>query len=637
MQSPRDNFIDTAEKNGFEYDPLTRRCQCPHHNGEGFNLAVNESDTGDVLLTCHSHGCNASEICQSLGISESSLFADEDYKAVAKERSKEQRKLRTYSSVDEVHQVVVTVSGMKEVGSWDYHNDKGVLVGRVIRLDSGKGKQFRQVSLTDDGWAAVGMAGKRPLYNLQAVMDADQVVVCEGEKACDVVNRMGLVATTSSQGSKSAERTDWGPLRGKDVIFLPDNDTAGQMFVKQVQTILPASTSWVQRDLSAFVLDLIPGGDAADVTDGQDDAAEAVKSFILEGPVSGSYTAPPAPPGGRFAGRTVAELWAAADEKVDWYIEDCFTCAQPTVFGAKQKSMKTTFLSDMAVALASGTDWLGKFKIPEPRKVLFITGESSDRGSMKRIRQAMEVRGLGQYDVRDYLRIETDLFPNLNDTDHCLDIRAAVDRHDIETVIVDPLYMGLVGVSTSNLFEVGPVLRRTLECCKPANLILSHHVKKGSNYNQAPSLEDLSQAGIAEFAGNFWMMGRLDEYKGDGTHNLAVRLGGRDDQFGLWHLYFDENTWECRIQDLEEWNLTQKENEAVAKEAEEQDAFERKRAQVFEMLDANGPSTCNSMDSSGRLKKTLEKMVANGDLIVYDGYEKDGRTRRGKHYAKKEH
>ena len=110
--------------------------------------------------------------------------------------------------------------------------------------------------------------------------------------------------------------------------------------------------------------------------------------------------------------------------------------------------------------------------------------------------------------------------------------------------------MGLQGLNTSNLTEVGPAMRQFMALCRPANVIIAHHVKKTASFDDAPNLEDLSQAGIAEFAGNYWLMGRMGEYTGDGLHSLAIRYGGRDEQFGLLKLDFDERNWTANFSSL---------------------------------------------------------------------------------------
>lgn len=81
------------------------------------------------------------------------------------------------------------------------------------------------------GWAIGGMPTPRPLYGLPDLAQTQPIYICEGEKTADAVRALGLVATTSAHGSKSAGKTDWLPLTGKDCVVLPDNDSAGRGFI----------------------------------------------------------------------------------------------------------------------------------------------------------------------------------------------------------------------------------------------------------------------------------------------------------------------------------------------------------------------------------------------------------------------
>ncbi len=185
---------------------------------------------------------------------------------------------------------------------------------------------------------------------------------------------------------------------------------------------------------------------------------------------------------------------------------------------------------------------------------------------IRKVRRAAEHRNLTAADIGDSIRIEAMNFPSLPRLEDCMAVNEAVEKHDIGVVILDPLYMGLEGVNTANLTEVGPAMRRFMQECRPAKVIIAHHVKKSASYDDAPNLEDLSQAGIAEFAGNYWLMGRMSEYQGDGLHQLAVRYGGRDEQFGLLKLDFDERDWSAEFTSLLDhraFQEQQKENDKV--------------------------------------------------------------------------
>lgn len=608
MTTPFDNFINHLESQGFSYDQSTGRGQCPGHgtSDSGFNLAVTEGDSGHVLLRCFSHGCDASKICQNMGIPESDLFAGKDYQPSERVK-KEGRRLETPGEwVDLFERSLGYPSKI-----YDYCEATGEVIGQVLRYDKDDGsKEFRQISVTADGmWEAKGMALPRPIYNLPDVTQADLVYVVEGEKAADALTDLGVVATTGTQGSSSPQKSDWSVLEGKTVIVLPDNDVQGDLWYKKMMTLLPDSCN-VRVVALADQYELPEGGDAADISD--PDLIDAINGMdpIEERSVNTAL--------GKFSGQSVGELWEVCEEEIDWIVEGAFSVDQPTVIGAKQKSLKTTLLSDLAVALATGTPWVGYFQVPRKRRTLFITGESSARGSMRRIRRAVESRGLGRYDVGDELRIETMHFPNLPDPEDCDAVSEAVLRFGIEVVIVDPLYMGLSGVSTTNLTEVGPALRRFKEACTPAAMILAHHVKKSTDYSDAPNLEDLSQAGIAEFAGNYMLLGRLSEYMGDGKHELAIRMGGRDDQFGLHKLDFDETDWTARFMDLVEWREHQKaDKEADKAAAKERAAAEKIRSHVCTLLKNGGYLDLKTLGKKRKsYQSVIDQMVDEGTLEV---------------------
>ena len=74
---------------------------------------------------------------------------------------------------------------------------------------------------------------------------------------------MGLVATTSAHGSKSAGKTDWTPLAGKECVLLPDNDDAGRSYADEVVAILSTLTPLSVVKIIELP-DLPPGGDMAD-------------------------------------------------------------------------------------------------------------------------------------------------------------------------------------------------------------------------------------------------------------------------------------------------------------------------------------------------------------------------------------
>lgn len=147
--------------------------------------------------------------------------------------------------------------------AWPYVDKTGRDVAFELRFNGPAGKkEFRLVSLHGTEWCIKGPPGLRPLYRLAWVAAAPTVIVTEGAKCADLVDReYDLWATTSMCGSKSPQLTDWTPLRGKRVIILPDNDAPGQRYALAVATIL----SGLQCDVRIVELPRLgPGGDIAD-------------------------------------------------------------------------------------------------------------------------------------------------------------------------------------------------------------------------------------------------------------------------------------------------------------------------------------------------------------------------------------
>ena len=132
---------------------------------------------------------------------------------------------------------------------------------------------------TGDGWIVGGIPAPRPLYRLNQLVSADQVFITEGEKAADAALSIGLTATTSAHGSKSADKTDWTPLAGKECVILPDNDEAGAKYAQDVVASLTGLTPAAKvRVVELTELSggspMPKGGDVFDWIDAHGDAAE---------------------------------------------------------------------------------------------------------------------------------------------------------------------------------------------------------------------------------------------------------------------------------------------------------------------------------------------------------------------------
>ena len=149
-------------------------------------------------------------------------------------------------------------------GKWDYHDADGNLIACVYRYDTPKGKQFRPWDVKACRHQA---PTPRPLYNQPGMKDAGEVVLVEGEKAARALIVQGISATTAMNGASApVDKTDWSPLKGKQVLIWPDNDEPGKQYAKKAaQAVSDAGAT------SVFILKLPAGKpakwDAADAVD----------------------------------------------------------------------------------------------------------------------------------------------------------------------------------------------------------------------------------------------------------------------------------------------------------------------------------------------------------------------------------
>ena len=255
------------------------QARCPAHEDSHPSLSIAEGDGGRVLVKCHA-GCDPEAICAALDLKLADLMpADVDriptnpgksaiVSASTPSGSKQRRFATAREAVDELER-----RHGRRSKTWTYQNTGGEPVGMIVRWDRPDGKDIRPVARHSDGWAVSGMSEPRPLYRLPELAEAKRVYVTEGEKAADSARALGIVATTSPHGSKSARKADWSPLAGKEVIILPDNDRAGRSYADNVAEILantkPTPTIKIIR------LPGVPeGGDVVDWIDAHGDSVE---------------------------------------------------------------------------------------------------------------------------------------------------------------------------------------------------------------------------------------------------------------------------------------------------------------------------------------------------------------------------
>ena len=130
--------------------------------------------------------------------------------------------------------------GYKPQGLHHYTNAKGEWLYSRMRLNHPEKSKVIRPFYQENGNFILGepkFKGKKPLYQLPLIKDAETVFWVEGEKKVDVLVGLGLVATTSG-GATSHDGADFEPLRGKRVVVWADFDESGKAHAGAVKAIL---------------------------------------------------------------------------------------------------------------------------------------------------------------------------------------------------------------------------------------------------------------------------------------------------------------------------------------------------------------------------------------------------------------
>ena len=403
-------------------------CFCPAHDDANRSLSVTLSE-GRLLVHCFG-GCSQEAVIAALR--ERGLWPGAERRAAgpavnAKGNAKGG-----------------TVPQGRIVIAYDYCDEHGQLLYQVCRLDP---KDFRQRRPdTEGGWTWNLQGVRRVLYCLPEILGADKtatVFIPEGEKDCDRIMALGLVATCNP-GGVGKWRTEYAEtLRGRRVVILPDNDDPGRKHAEQVARSLHG----VAESVRVVSLQSLP--DRGDISDWLDAGGTVEQLHELVETTPESARSGHANGAVGSAAAVVTCMAKVKPEPVRWLWPGRIPLAKLTLFAGNPGLGKSFTTLDIAARLSVGGTWPDGAAACEPADVCILSAEDDLADTVRPrldrhqadVRRIHVVTGILSPPEDNGAEPRTRWVELDRDLRH---IEAVIVRHNVRLLIIDPVsgYMG---------------------------------------------------------------------------------------------------------------------------------------------------------------------------------------------------
>jgi 5S rRNA maturation endonuclease (ribonuclease M5) len=470
--------LESVKKSGAGF-----MARCPAHDDGTASLSISPGSKQPVVLNCLAR-CAPDDVLARLDLTWADL-------SNPRERRRDDGEW---------------TPGGPAVAVYDYVDESGALLFQVCRTAD---KQFpvRVLDATKrSGYRWKLGDTRRVLYRLPeliaAVADGRPVFVCEGEKDVATVESLGLVATCNPGGAGGGWRSEYGAfLRDAKVMIIADADESGRKHARKVRDALAG----VVAELEITE----PADGCKDVTEhiAAGKGLAALRTVWSSEDLDG--TEPPAAPGDVAEApadaepikpvlifSTVAELRArvrAAGPR-KWLLRGFWPAGDYGVHAGEMKAQKTWNTVAVAVAVASGTPWLGAVNVDLCGPVVMFAGEGGEADLLRRIDAVAEAAGLDA----DALPITVCArAPHLHSTVHLGEMAEHLDRVRPVLTCLDPLYLSAGGAKGSDLYAMGELLERPQHLCQAAGTAL--WIATHLNRKEGRGASRITGAGPAEW------------------------------------------------------------------------------------------------------------------------------------------
>lgn len=482
-----DDFLSRLEEvKSAGVNKWTAHCPCTanHKHGDAnSSLSITLDPTsGKILVHCHT-GCTFEEICAALNIDPKELSPD------PAGADKRRDYLNWYASQNGLT--------LQSVYSYDYGKFADGLAKARFKKSDGR-KDFRWIRNDANAKSGFRMTHDGCPHRLYFAGDptASTVCVVEGEKDADRLHRLsGYTVVSAENGASKSQGGKWLPeytkqLEGRSVYILWDNDEVGRRFAEiEAHTLAGHAAHIFMLDLAGAWTDCPEKGDISDAADALgDDAVKRILADLMQNateftPSEADAVEDPEDDFPPFI--DAADALANMEELPEELIEGLLRRGDQMLIAGASKTSKSFLALELAVAVATGRDWLGKYPCRQGR-VLYINGEVKQAHMERRLEAVLKPTGetketgIERSELKDKLTFNHLRGYTVTISQICKRIEKQGQKYDL--IVCDPLYT-LGDVKDEN--DASAVLRflrelGTLSEKTGAAVITVHHHSKGA-------------------------------------------------------------------------------------------------------------------------------------------------------------
>ena len=424
--------------------------RCPAHDDKRQSLSISQGKDGQVLLKCHA-GCTVESITSALGIEVKDLFQHQEQRPHV---------VATYTYPTGAQKLRYSDKHF----SWRHPDGKG-------------GWEYNRKGVPHSLYVAGDLSGV--------------VCVCEGEKDCDSLHKLGYDAVTGEDGAGPGKwRKEYTEqLKGLSVVIFQDNDQVGRDYAQETAVALSKVCPLVKvLDLARMWSSIPEHGDVSDLIAhfGPEKAVEMITALIDQ---TSQWT--PAPD---TKGRKAKAASSFGEDNTSFLWFPYLPIGDYTVMMADGGTGKTVLCCGIAAAVSRGKHLPGEEFDGEGQNVLMISAEDSGEILKKRL-------SLSGADLNRVFILDRSDSIGMSFSDGYEEFADTVKAYKPALVIIDPWhnYLGdRVDMNRANAIRpVFQKLSNLAKVCDCAMILVSHVNKRaqGENANYAATgSNDLTNA-----------------------------------------------------------------------------------------------------------------------------------------------